>query len=415
VQVNGKRRDEIAVPREADKATIEQLALASETVQKHLEGKAPKQITTPEYAAVANYAYHLDAGAFAELLREHATAHLGVTHLQREVVRAKLREDGGIAALCTEEGEDVEADLFVDCTGMRALLLGEALGSPLTDVSSVLFNDRALAIQVPYRSEEEPIASQTNATAVAAGWIWDIGLTTRRGVGHVFSSAFSSEKEARAQLGHYLERTAPGTGAKAEDARLIPFRSAYREEAWRANCVGVGMAQGFVAPLEASAIVMAELSAAMISDLLPPRACLMPAAAERFNARFSYRWERIVAFLKLHYIVSKRSEPYWEAHRDEASWTPRLRALMERWRHEPPSREDFPQTQEIFTAASYAYVLYGSGFATQAPAHRRRRDAPEAAQRAAAEIEIARRRLLKGLPSNRQLVQHIMARGLSRV
>ena len=268
---------------------------------------------------------------------------------------------------------------------------------------------------MPHADGGAPIASQTDATAMEAGWVWDIALKDRRGVGYVHASRYQDEEAARGALTRYLDRAAPHAGLSGDDARLIAFRSGYREAPWVANCVAVGMAQGFVEPLEASAIVMAELSAAMISDALPPDRAAMAGAAERFNARFAYRWSRIVDFLKLHYVLSERLEPYWAAHRDRASWPDRLARSLDRWRAEPPSREDFPQAREIFPAASYAYVLYGMGFETRPPAHARRRDDPARARARLAEIERRAGRCLAGLPPNRQLLDHVAAHGLPRV
>lgn len=380
-----------------------------------VQGKAPKQTATPEYAAVANYAYHLDAGAFAELLREHCTTRLGIELIEDTVQSVETDEYGSVDHLTTGHHGNVTGDLYVDCTGHRALLIGDAMDAPLTDVSDILFNDHALALQVPYRSDHAPIEPQTIGTAMPAGWVWDIGLQTRRGVGHVFSSAHMSEEDARGYLTGYLQRTVPGTDLTGGDARLISFRSAYRQTPWVRNVIGIGMAQGFVEPLEASAIVMIELSATMLSDTLPPRTSLMQVAARRFNERFAYRWERIVDFLKLHYILSKRPEPYWQNHRDRSTWPDRLAELVDRWRYETPSREDFPQAREIFPASSYAYVLYGMGFVPEHRPYQRRSDSHERAEHILAEISERTRKYLQGLPATRELIQHVNERGLSRI
>lgn len=377
-------------------------------------GRAPKQIVTPEFAAVANYAYHLDAPAFAKLLCDHGRDNLGVRHIVDDVVSVEREETGDVAKLETKERGAITGDLFIDCTGIRALLIGEALGVDATDVSDILFNDRALAVQAPC-GDKDPIASQTTGTALSAGWVWDIGLQTRRGIGYVFSSRHTSEEVAREALTDYLEATAAGSGRTGDDARLIAFQSTYRETSWRRNVVAVGMSQGFVEPLEASAIVMIELSAAMISDILPTRGDAMDAAARRFNERFAYRWARIVDFLKLHYVLNQRPERYWADHRDDASWTDRLRSLMDQWQYGPPSREDFPQALEIFPAASYAYVLYGMGFETAPRGTRRRKDLKDRAMKHAGDLAANQNKLLAGLPSNRELVDHINSRGLTKV
>ncbi len=380
------------------------------TLCKH--DRAPKQPQTPPYAAVANYAYHLDAPALATLLRRHCTARLGVQLIEDHVTDVVTSGDGSVTSVTVREHGSIAADLFVDCTGGRALLIGEAMGVDISDVSDILFNDRALAIHVPYAAPNTPIPSQTNATACAAGWVWDIALQTRRGIGYVYSSQLSDEDAAEATLANYLQKHAPDSDVDLSTARLLKFKSGYRETPWVRNVVAIGMSQGFVEPLEASAIVMIELSAAMLSDTLPPSRQQLAASAERYNARCTYRWRRIVDFLKLHYVLSRRSEPYWEAHRNQDTWPKRLTELVERWRAMPPSREDFVQSQEIFPAASYAFVLYGMGFETAPRPYARRKDLPERAQRRSQDISALAQRMLAGLPSNRELLNHICDREL---
>jgi hypothetical protein len=373
-------------------------------------GRAPKQFQTPEYAAVTNYAYHLDAAGLASMLKEHCIKRLGVTYVSDHVVGASLSADGWLHSVSTRDNGEIEADVFVDCSGRAALLIGDKMNAPLTDVSEILFNDRALAIHVPYSESSTEIPSQTNATAASAGWIWDIALQSRRGVGYVYSSRHTDEAEARSALSDYLANTAPGCNVSGVDARLLKFRSEYRATPWVKNVVAIGMSQGFVEPLEASAIVMVELSAAMLSDSLPSQTGDLHLVSQRFNQRFAYRWARIVDFLKLHYILSDRPEPYWRDQRAEETWPERLRELMGRWKAMPPSREDFSQSQEIFPAASYAYVLYGMGFETQTRSLSRRKDDPSRAGQRLAEIANKAEKLLAGLPSNRALLDHICDR-----
>ncbi|MDP3225544.1 MAG: FAD-dependent oxidoreductase, partial [Rubrivivax sp.] len=177
--------------------------------QPHLcvQGRAPKQAATPEYAAVANYGYHFDAGKFGLLLKRHCTERLGVRHLLDAVVGIHSHDNGDIALLQTRTLGAVAGDLFVDCTGMASLLLGQHYGIEFVSQRHVLFNDTALAVQVPYAREDSAIASQTLATAQANGWVWDIGLPTRRGVGHVYSSAHTSDDAAEAALRRYVQST----------------------------------------------------------------------------------------------------------------------------------------------------------------------------------------------------------------
>ena len=166
-------------------------------------GLAPKRITTPEYAFLQNYGYHLDAGKFVTLLSTHAKR-LGVTHMVDDVVAVHSYVDGRIAALQTEQHGALAGDLFVDCSGLQSLLIGKHYQTPLVSVQHYLLNDSALAVQVTYDDECTPIASATLATAQAQGWVWDIGLPTRRGVGFVHHSGHTDAEQARVTLAQYL-------------------------------------------------------------------------------------------------------------------------------------------------------------------------------------------------------------------
>ena len=367
---------------------------------------APRQRAMPEYTGALNYAYHLDAGKLAGLLSRHATERLGVRHVRDHVVGVERAEDGDIRAVRTRTSGSVEGDLFLDCTGHAALLIGDQFGVPFIDRSGELPNDRALAVQVP-ATADSPIASQTTATAHAAGWIWDIGLPTRRGVGCVYASRYMSDEEAASVLSGYLRRTAPGADLERLSFRRLTFRSGHRERFWERNCVAVGLSAGFLEPLEASAIVLIELSLEALLDNFPASREVMDLHAGRFNALFRYRWDRIVEFLKLHYVLSSREEPYWRAHRDPGSIPPRLAEQLEIWRHQPPSRADLPAANEVFPAASYQYVLYGMGFA--APADGAMRRDGRGVEGQLAQVEQRARVLTASLPTNRAYLTALRA------
>ena len=179
-------------------------------------------------------------GKFAALLARHGVERLGVRHVRDHVVGVDTADDGDIAAVRTRASGAIAGDLFIDCTGHAALLIGERYGVPVIDRSGDLPNDRALAVQVPV-GPDDPIASTTNATAHAAGWIWDIGLPTRRGVGHVFSSSHISDDAAEQELRAYL-----GPAGKDLPVRKLAIRAGHRETFWKNNCVAVGLAAGFL-------------------------------------------------------------------------------------------------------------------------------------------------------------------------
>lgn len=393
--------------------------LASYQPQLCLHGRAPKQAQTPEFAAVANYGYHLDAGKFGLFLKKHCLERLGVHYVPDHVTGIRSRDNGDIAALHTRAHGELAGDLFVDCTGMQSLLLGKHYGVPFLPQRGVLFNDSALAVQVPYASENDPIASQTTSTAQHAGWIWDIGLPTRRGIGHVYSSAHTGDERAEAALRAYVRATG---GPDDISPRKLSFEPGYRARFWHRNCVAIGLSAGFIEPLEASALALVELSAALLAEEMPVTRAQMDICAARFNSTFTYRWERVIDFLKLHYVLSRRegaADPYgyWRDNRDSATIPGRLADLLALWTHRPPSRQDFGRFMEVFPAASYQYVLYGMGFRPEAGLARRPRPGEPDAEGADAFFRQAHeltRRMLPALPDNRALIAHIVRQGLPR-
>lgn len=367
----------------------------------------PKQFQTPEYAGVLNYAYHLDAGRFADLLARHCTGSLGVRHIQDHITGVETAENGDIAALETASSGPIRGELFIDCSGMRSMLLGEHYGVALVDRSDVLFNNTALAIQVPYAATDTPVASQTISTARPCGWIWDIGLTSRRGAGYVYSSHHCNDDEAWRVLERYLHET--GAPADAiQPPRRITFSPGYRQHFWHRNCVAVGMSSGFIEPLEASALVMVELAGRMIAEELPVDRQSMDIVARRFNRIFRYRWERIIDFLKLHYILSKRQDSaYWHDNRSHESIPESLRDMMQLWRFRPPGQVDLPHFDEVFSAASYQYVLYGMGFQPAQVQPLPEKERANASRLVDDNVRLANQCLAR-LPTNRALLDKIL-------
>jgi len=363
---------------------------------------APRQSSMPAYAGALNYAYHLDAAKLAARLARHAVETLGVTHLREEVVGVNATMDGMIEALRTRTGQMVAGDLFLDCSGHAGFLIDGHYGADWIDRSEALANDRALAVQVPV-DVDSPIESQTISTAHEAGWIWDIGLPTRRGVGCVYSSRFMSDDRADEVLRDYVARTVGTEASKELSPRILSFRTGHRDQFWRGNCVAIGLSAGFIEPLEASAIVLIELSLRALVENFPAEKTSLPLHAKRFNELFRTRWDRIVDFLKLHYILSQRQEPYWVAQRDPATVPPRLADLLVLWQDQPPSTYDFPLIDEIFPAASHQYVYYGMGGAlpSRLPA------ATDVTKRQLDQVRQRTRGLLSALPSNRALLNSV--------
>jgi tryptophan 7-halogenase len=375
------------------------------------DGLAPKTITTPEYQAVANYAYHLDAAKFAPFLQKHCTEKLGVRHVLADVQSVKQTEQGDIKCVVTEQAGEISGDLFVDCTGFASLLLGKTLGIAFKDCSDILYCDTAMAVQVPYETPDAPMASHTISTAQSAGWIWDIGLPTRRGIGHVYSSRHTTDEAAHETLMRYI-----GPKHKDLSPRKIPIRTGYRETFWKNNCVAVGLAAGFLEPLESSAIVLVELSAKLIAEQMPANREVMDIVAARFNDVTSYRWGRIIDFLKLHYVLTKRTDSaFWRDNLDPQSIPDRLKNLLHLWKYQSPwFFDEFDRLEEVFPAASYQYVLYGMGFRTEV-GPMDTIDTEPMASRLLHENSAITKRLRSQLPKNRELIRKIVEHGLQPI
>ena len=374
-------------------------------------GLAPKTITSAEYRGPANYAYHLDAGKFAPFLARHCCEKLGVRHVLADVTEVKQRESGDIESVLTHQAGAIAGDLFVDCTGFAALLIGKTLGVGFKSCSDVLFCDTALAVQVPFATPDAPMASHTVSTAHEAGWTWDICLPKRRGVGYVYSSRHATEEQARATLLRYI-----GPQHRDLPVRKIPVRAGHRETFWKNNCVAIGLASGFLEPLESSAIVLVELSAKLLAEQLPACREVMDIVARRFNETTLYRFGRIIDFLKLHYVLTQRTDTgFWRDNVDPATIPERLRDLLTLWTYQSPwFFDELDRLEEVFPAASYQYVLYGMGFKTQLAAEETAGTALTAA-RLVRENDQATGELRSRLPTNRELLNKIYQYGLQPV
>ncbi|MFT7560450.1 MAG: tryptophan halogenase [Flavobacteriales bacterium] len=372
-------------------------------------GLAPKQITTPEYASVANYGYHLNAAKFSSLLKSHCMKNHAVRHVVDNVIAVNSADNGDIASVNTKENGNIEGDLFVDCSGFACLLLGKHYGVPFIDKHDTLFVDTALAVQIPYDTDNAPISSVTNSTATSAGWIWDIGLQNRKGIGHVYSSRHNSESKAEQELLTYL-----GEAQKHVEIRKIPIKAGHRKHPWQNNCVAIGLSAGFLEPLEASALVQVELSASWLADQLPANRESMDIVAKRFNTAFKYRWERIIDFLKLHYVLSQRTENFWVDNRHADSIPDSLAEVLELWKFNYPSVLDFDRIGELFPTESYQYILSGMGFRTRSPF-----PMPTQKQQLMVEkmhrVQELTKSYVQNLSNNRDLIEKIKLQGLQKI
>jgi tryptophan halogenase len=249
------------------------------------------------------YAYHIDAILYARYLRDYAEAR-GVVRTEGRIDSVQLRgEDGFIDSVTLQSGEVIAADLFIDCSGFRGLLIEQTLKAGYEDWSRWLPCDRAIAVPC---DDTEPLDPYTRATAQEAGWRFRIPLQHRVGNGYIYASGFISDDEAERRLLERLE--AP---AKAEPRRLR-FTAGKRKRQWDRNCVAIGLASGFLEPLESTSIYLIQAGVGRLLDLFPDRG-FDPADAQEFNRLMDSEIERVRDFLILHYAATERADtPFWD-------------------------------------------------------------------------------------------------------
>lgn len=292
-----------------------------------LAAELVRQRSAPLYEAEGpgtDYAYHFDAGKLGAFLREHAVG-LGVRHVVDTVARVEQHESGDIAAVHLKSQARIAADLFVDCSGFKGLLINETLGEPFLPYRDNLFNDRAIAMPTPLVDGED-IPSETVSTALRHGWAWRIPLTTRYGNGYVYSSDFVGDDEAERELREHL-----GPAAHGAEARRLRMRVGRVEQHWSRNCVAIGLAQGFIEPLEATALMLIQFS---VEGLI---AALEGAGFGRgrqaaYNGRVNEMFEGVRDYVVAHYqLNTRRDTDYWRANRAHRHVSERLASLLEVW------------------------------------------------------------------------------------
>lgn len=378
------------------------------------QGIAPKLIVTPEYVAIQEYAYHLDANKLAAFLKKHCIQTLGVNFVSANVTKVVLDEDDFIRCveIDLDDQQQINADFFVDCTGTKGLIIKETYNAEWQSTDNIVFNDTALAVQVPCRDPKRAIKTHTLATAQEAGWIWDIGLQHRRGVGHVYSSRYISDDKAKSQLINYI-----GEDYSSElKIRKIKLNLGYHKKIWNKNSVAIGMSSGFVEPLEASAIFLLDAAANMLAAQFPRNRAKMAYVEKKFNLYMKMRMERTVEFIKLHYCISdRRDSQYWRDNCDPSSIPENLQERLEFWESQPPTKYDFENAWEPFNLDSYLYVLYGMNFKTELSSLTSKYTDRTRAKQLFENVENSSRQLISKLPKQRELIEKVIQFGLGKV
>lgn len=295
-----------------------------------------------------NYAFHIDAGLYAKFLRRFSER-LGVTRLEGKIVDVKTDTlSGEIQSIRLDHGVDIEGDLFIDCTGFRGLLIGQALHQGYEDWSHWLYCDSAVAAQTATVRE---ILPYTRSMARESGWQWRIPLQHRVGNGMVYCSRYIPDDQAKKALLANVE------GEVLTEPRVIKFRPGQRRRTWHRNCVAVGLASGFIEPLESTSIHLIQRAIIRLLQMFP-RVGIRPSDVDEYNQQTNAEIEHIRDFIVLHYHVTNRQDtPFWRACR-AMDIPATLRHRIELFRE---TGRVFRVPNELFAENSWIQVMMGQG------------------------------------------------------
>jgi Tryptophan halogenase len=256
----------------------------------------------------SDHSFHLDAAKFGAFLRDHIAVPRGVEHIVAHVDHVTCDEHGRIRQLLLDSGRTVDGDFFVDCSGFRRLLMNAVNETAWTSFSNDLLCDRAIAIQVPYQDVWSEMRPFTRSTALSCGWVWQIGLFDRIGTGYVYSSAFISDDEAENELRQFIGRDR----VSGINANRIPFEAGHLKNPWSGNCVAIGLSEGFVEPLEATALGVTQHHIAQLGRILK-QATYSVDQVRQYNQGVRRVYDEIRLFLLAHYCFTSRTDTaFWK-------------------------------------------------------------------------------------------------------
>ena len=341
--------------------------------------RAPQMLGEWDFGPKLTYAFHMNALLFADYLREIATSR-GVRHTLDHVTGVDMHDNGDIAAINTRGGQRLEADLFIDCTGFAALLIEKQLGVKWVDFSRWLLCDRALVMRIDYDTFYPGyVRPYTTSTALSSGWIWQIPLQDKVSLGYVHSGAMLDEEAAEREI-----RAFAGPHSEHFDSRMVHFRVGMREQVWHRNCIAIGLAGGFIEPLESTGLYLSDLGAVLLTEHFPDQAD-RDTLAYRYNRIMANRYFEVLDFVNMHYCLTRRTDTeFWREVQKPGRVNDRLAAKLDFWRQKPVAQVDFedqylpgqPETPapgygdarppidtgKLFTRSSYEAVMYGMDF-----------------------------------------------------
>lgn len=301
------------------------------------------------------YGYHFDSGLLGEFLGKVARER-GVKHVQAKIVDANVDADGKITSVVDDSGRALEADYFVDCTGFRSMLLQQTLKVPFVSFADNLFNDSAVVFPTPRPND---IAPQTVSTALQHGWAWTIPLTSRIGNGYVYSSAYTTPDAAERELRQFT-----GVGDSPDiEARHLQMKVGRVQQHWASNCLAVGLSQGFIEPLEATALLLVQLTIQEFIRALDEGG-YTDAKRGWFNDNINTRFDAVRDYIVAHYVVNSRQDSqYWQDNANNSNVSQSLFDVISTWTSGKDLTEELQrqQIENFYPTMSWHCLLAGYG------------------------------------------------------
>jgi tryptophan halogenase len=360
------------------------------------------------------HAWHFDAHLVADFLMRWATER-GVVRVVDEVRNVELGEQGEIASVETTGGRRMEADLFVDCTGFRGLLINKALGEPFIDMSDHLLCDSAVASPVIHDDEKYGIESCTSSIAMKNGWTWKIPMLGRFGTGYVYSSKFETQDGAALDFCALW-----GLDPEKTELNKIRFRTGRNRRAWVKNCVSIGLSSCFLEPLESTGIYFITAAIYQLAKHFPTLP-MDPGLADSFNREVEFMFDDCRDFVQSHYFNSSRDDSaFWVANKHDLVLSDSIREKVALYKAGLPVNPPFTsegdyygrfdnEFHQFWTNGSYYCVYAGMNFLPDSPQPRiaYRPGAVAEAKRVFAAIKAEQKKLLAELPTNYEYLRHL--------
>jgi tryptophan halogenase len=365
---------------------------------------------------VTYYAWHFDAHLVADFLRRHATSKLGVVHVQDEMVSAHQDERGFVTSLATRSGARLDADLFIDCSGFRGLLINQVLAEPFIDMNDHLLCNSAVAYALPHDDEKEGVEPYTSAIAMKAGWTWKIPMLGRFGTGYVYSDRFATRDEATVDFCRLWGIDPEEVGPRLNHVR---FRVGRNRRAWVKNVVGIGLSSCFLEPLESTGIYFVYAALYQLAKHFPDKR-FDQILSDRFNAEIESMFDDTRDFIQAHFVLAPRNDtPFWQANK-ELRLADQINEKIAMYRAGLPINPPFSTASQYYGSfdvefrnfwnnGSYYSIFAGLGLEPDhpLPALMHRDDAAESAQHLFDRVKEEQRVLPGTLPSTYESLRRL--------